>query len=118
MSKVLVTDGAEGARVDLVNVSKPPVASIARDLTTADLPPGVAPTLQPGEVLGLQVDALNPGLAVPLTGLEQGENIRFHSRQVFADGGAAVTLALEQLHPARLSYTLFSDRNPAMAWGL
>ena len=23
---------------------------------------------------------------------------------------------LEQLHPARLSYTLFSDRNPAMAW--
>ncbi|MBP0464148.1 DUF3141 domain-containing protein [Roseomonas sp. PWR1] len=27
-----------------------------------------------------------------------------------------VTMALEQLHPARLSYTLFSDRNPAMAW--
>lgn len=27
-----------------------------------------------------------------------------------------VTWALEQLHPARLSYTLFSDRNPAMAW--
>lgn len=26
------------------------------------------------------------------------------------------TWALEQLHPARLSYTLFSDRNPAMAW--
>jgi hypothetical protein len=25
-------------------------------------------------------------------------------------------MALEQLHPARLSYTLFSDRNPAMAW--
>ncbi|WP_240790029.1 DUF3141 domain-containing protein [Roseomonas sp. HF4] len=27
-----------------------------------------------------------------------------------------VTWGLEQLHPARLSYTLFSDRNPAMAW--
>jgi hypothetical protein len=27
-----------------------------------------------------------------------------------------VTWALEQLHPARLSYTLFSNRNPAMAW--
>ncbi|NMJ43145.1 DUF3141 domain-containing protein [Roseomonas sp. JC162] len=27
-----------------------------------------------------------------------------------------VTWALEQLHPSRLSYTLFSDRNPAMAW--
>ena len=27
-----------------------------------------------------------------------------------------VAWALEQLHPARLSYTLFSDRNPAMAW--
>jgi hypothetical protein len=26
------------------------------------------------------------------------------------------TLMLEQMHPARLSYTLFSDRNPAMAW--
>ncbi|WP_237216557.1 DUF3141 domain-containing protein, partial [Falsiroseomonas oryziterrae] len=27
-----------------------------------------------------------------------------------------VTWAMEQLHPARLSYTFFSDRNPAMAW--
>ncbi|WP_233256243.1 DUF3141 domain-containing protein [Falsiroseomonas bella] len=27
-----------------------------------------------------------------------------------------VTWAMEQLHPARMSYTLFSDRNPAMAW--
>ena len=27
-----------------------------------------------------------------------------------------VAWAFEQLHPARLSYTLFSDRNPAMAW--
>ena len=27
-----------------------------------------------------------------------------------------VTWALEQLNPARLSYTLFSDRNPAMTW--
>ncbi|WP_158287742.1 DUF3141 domain-containing protein [Falsiroseomonas bella] len=27
-----------------------------------------------------------------------------------------LTWAFEQLHPARLSYTLFSDRNPAMAW--
>ncbi len=27
-----------------------------------------------------------------------------------------VVWASEQMHPARLSYTLFSDRNPAMAW--
>ncbi len=27
-----------------------------------------------------------------------------------------VVWALEQTHPARLSYTVFSDRNPAMAW--
>lgn len=27
-----------------------------------------------------------------------------------------VVAVLEQLHPARLGYTLFSDRNPAMAW--
>lgn len=94
MSKVFVTDGAEGARVDLQNERNPPVSALARDLTVADLPAGVAPTLQPGEVIGLQVDAAGPGLAVPLTGLEQGENVRFHSRQVFGNAGLGVTLAL------------------------
>lgn len=41
---------------------------------------------------------------------------QFAQPAVRAAATPPVTWALEQLHPARLSYTLFSDRNPAMAW--
>lgn len=96
MSKVFTTDGAEGARVELVNPSKPPVSAIARDLTASDLPPGVVLTeILPGQILGLQIDAPLAALPVALTGLEVGENLRFRSRQSFTLVGAAQVLALE-----------------------
>jgi hypothetical protein len=41
---------------------------------------------------------------------------QFAQPAVRAMASPPVTWALEQLHPARLSYTMFSDRNPAMAW--
>lgn len=96
MSKVLVTDGAEGARVDLSTPSKPPVAAIARDLTVDDLPPGTFLTeILPGSILGLQIDAPLSALPVALTGLEVGENIRFRTRQSFSLTGVGQVLALD-----------------------
>lgn len=41
---------------------------------------------------------------------------RFAQPGVRALATPPVVRALEQLHPARLSYTLFSDRNPWMGW--
>ncbi len=41
---------------------------------------------------------------------------QFVQPAVRAMAAPPVAWALEQFHPSRLSYTLFSDRNPAMAW--
>lgn len=81
-AKVLIADGAEGARCELQNPAQPPVAVIARELVLADLPPGsVMPTLLPGETLGLPIDAAGSGPPEALTGNQLGENLRFRSNQ-------------------------------------
>lgn len=89
------SDNQEGARCDMANPGQPPVASIARPIALADLPPGsVLPTIDPGQMLGLQIDA--PGSAQPLalTGLEVGEILRTRTVQTTGLTGAGQTLAL------------------------
>lgn len=83
------SEGREGERVAISNPGQPPVAALARILSPGDLP-----SIAPGTMLGLQIDA--PGTAAPvaLTGLEVGENLRIGTRQAFSAAGAQ-TLTLD-----------------------
>lgn len=55
---------------------------------------GVAATVSPGQVLGRQVDASGTVAAVPITGQEQGENIRRNTRQTVAGASGTIDVDL------------------------
>lgn len=97
-AKVLIADGGEGARYDLVNPSQPPTAVVARDLTPADLPADIPlanlEDIPAGTVVGRAADALVPGPPAPLLGGDIADIFRYDNLATESVGGAMNNVAL------------------------